>query len=812
MTILEEKLEQLEDLRTDNVELQDVNEQLLQELEKRDRAVEEAVAIICHLEEKVRRYQSTTTDVDPADQGMAGDLTSSSLPSSHERPSGVLPQEDEEQNLFAAESRQASSLADSQEPTTRLQHAATQNLSFLASRSDKNSALRSLYLAGETDSKARPSSYASSSNQVSTSTSDSVHASSADEADSPRLSILSESSFLSVYGDRNDFNLDGPPADVIESSGDVAGLRGSDSDLQPNMVDQTTPLAVETWIMQPTPHQTQDRSSSRKPRESLHIKNHHGPQHFWHLQPQGTRERPRIEPRPLVEMPAQSVAKQRYQPFADSLLQGPIFGGTTLPPTPDTLSTVDHDGRTESSSDLTAKGHSSSGSSGSSTTPVSFKRSRSNSDLGPFNIATLAGFNAKEASALVPVIPRQIPDHLPITGGVLTTSTSMALTGGDRHPHHPDPLKYAGPQLDRLDETPPNILQRSQLTSSGARTRPSSAMNLSQSVDSTSRSITSSVPSAQQYPVAAQGEKSAETVKSNRVISPARAKSNGAWDDSEMSSSPISELRNRVRGQKSSWTQPSPPNRRSSLSFATSLKKRGLASRLFGLSSTSPAVSNEHSHSTGLVVDPNVHSRPHTLNAIGRSLSHNPHSSAQSDPDSSLSDIGQTHSENDVDISRAYTQQMASLSRPPSKAREVNTSSGLGFSGLSSTPPGNAMRSQLIERHPQGEGTGAGAGALTGRLALLKTSRSGRSNLPSINAAYCSPYPVPPVNSISSSGTPPSQASATVIPAITNAVSDGRGTGGGEGVGREAGGENGDGRAAKSAKRRSLGRSMSAFT
>ena len=807
--MLEEKLEQLEGLRTDNVELQDVNEQLLKELEKRDRAVEEAVAIICHLEEKVRRYQSITTNVGPPTQEITGDLTSSPSPSDHKRSSEVLAQEDNEQTSFVAGSRQASSSADGQEPTTCPQHPATPNLSFLASRSDKNSALRSLYLAGETDNEARPSSYASSSNQVSTGTSDSVHASSADEADSPRLSLLSESSFLSVYGDRNDFNLDGPSADVIESSAaNVAGPHCSDLDSQQAVVDQTTPLAVETWIMQPTPHQTQNRSSSRKSREPLLDKNPHGSQYVWHLQPQGARERLRVEPRPLVELPAQSVVKQRYQPFVDSLLQGPIFGGSTLPPTPDTLSIVDHDGRTESSSDLTAKGQSSSRSSGSSTTPVSFKHSRSNSDLGPFNIATLAGFNAKEASALVPVIPRQVTDHLPIIGGSSTTSTSMALNGVDRHPYHPNPLKYAGPLLDRLDENPRNPLQRAQPPPPGAGTRPSSAMNLSQSVGSTSRSITSSVPSAQQYPVAPQGEQSTETAKSNRVILPARAKSNGARADSEMSSSPISELKNRVRGQKSSSRQPSPPTRRSSFSFATSLKKRGLASRLFGLSNTSPTVPNEHSRPGDLLVNPSVHSRPHALSAIGRSLSHNPDSSEQPDPDSSLSDAGQTHSENDIDTSHVHRQQKTTLSRPPSKAREINISSGLGFSSSPSNfLPGKARRSQLIERHPQGEGTGAGAP--TGRLALLKTSRGGGSSLPSTNTAICSPHPLPHVNAVSSSGIPPSQASTTVIPTITNAFSDERET---EGGGREAGGANGDRGAAKPTKRRSLGRSTSAFT
>jgi len=51
---LELKMARMQRLEEDNMELQEVNEELVSELEKRDRAVDEAVVLICDLEDRVR--------------------------------------------------------------------------------------------------------------------------------------------------------------------------------------------------------------------------------------------------------------------------------------------------------------------------------------------------------------------------------------------------------------------------------------------------------------------------------------------------------------------------------------------------------------------------------------------------------------------------------------------------------------------------------------------------------------------------------------------------------------------------------------
>ena len=66
MTALEDELEQARELEADNAEMQEVNEQLLEELEKRDSAIEEAVGIICELEEKVETLESRVTETSPS--------------------------------------------------------------------------------------------------------------------------------------------------------------------------------------------------------------------------------------------------------------------------------------------------------------------------------------------------------------------------------------------------------------------------------------------------------------------------------------------------------------------------------------------------------------------------------------------------------------------------------------------------------------------------------------------------------------------------------------------------------------------------
>ena len=167
----EEALEKrLAAAENDQRELQDVNEQLLVELEKRDealeqreQAVEEAVTIIVSLEDKIDRLEKERDAIRNIDNSYESDY----FRSSREQPS-----------------QSQSTLGEKKQPMTRMP-------SFLSEQSEGAQALRSLYLpAGH--------SYKNSDTALSK-----LEEEAQDNMNSPRLSALSESSFMSIYGNKD---------------------------------------------------------------------------------------------------------------------------------------------------------------------------------------------------------------------------------------------------------------------------------------------------------------------------------------------------------------------------------------------------------------------------------------------------------------------------------------------------------------------------------------------------------------------------------------------------------------------------------
>ncbi|KAG9242032.1 hypothetical protein BJ878DRAFT_482398 [Calycina marina] len=163
-TELEARVEAAEKKIVEQAELQEINEQLLGELEKRDQAVEEAVGIIVSLEDKVaalmrEREVVRNFDLQPEYQ------------------TGYSRTKHEYSNAQAeATTEKAASKAMARMP------------SFLSEQSDGVDALRSLYLpGGQSFSDAN---FPQSQEVVL----------SDDGLNSPRLSMLSESSFISIYG------------------------------------------------------------------------------------------------------------------------------------------------------------------------------------------------------------------------------------------------------------------------------------------------------------------------------------------------------------------------------------------------------------------------------------------------------------------------------------------------------------------------------------------------------------------------------------------------------------------------------------
>ncbi|KAH7311822.1 hypothetical protein BKA65DRAFT_155980 [Rhexocercosporidium sp. MPI-PUGE-AT-0058] len=158
---LEAKLEAAEKKLEEQAELAEINDDLLAELEKRDQAVEEAVGIIVQLEEKVDRLMQEREDVKAFDANYEP---------------GYFPQED-----FSSSPPQF------EKESLPLPKKISRMPSFLSETTEGNEALRSLYLPynGHSDS-----------------TLPKLSEEANDGMDSPRLSILSESSFVSVYGNK----------------------------------------------------------------------------------------------------------------------------------------------------------------------------------------------------------------------------------------------------------------------------------------------------------------------------------------------------------------------------------------------------------------------------------------------------------------------------------------------------------------------------------------------------------------------------------------------------------------------------------
>jgi len=159
-TRLEAALKQI----AEQAELQEVNEQLLAELEKRDQAVEEAVGMIVTLEDKVERLMKDREHVRSFEQNDSGYFRSS-----HSDGPPSSPPEREKGKLTAPKG------------LPRMP-------SFLTETTEGTEALRSLYLPH---------------NQSFTdATLPKLQEGTADGMNSSRLSVLSESSFLSVYGEK----------------------------------------------------------------------------------------------------------------------------------------------------------------------------------------------------------------------------------------------------------------------------------------------------------------------------------------------------------------------------------------------------------------------------------------------------------------------------------------------------------------------------------------------------------------------------------------------------------------------------------
>ncbi|KAI9765577.1 MAG: hypothetical protein M1840_007266 [Geoglossum simile] len=396
MTELEEQLEQSKELETENEELQEVNEQLLLELEKRDKAVEEAVGIICELEEKVEKLEeelmtetrpsTAQPDTDylttePEESAPPSSPPGTGNPKAPATPPPAASISKKNPSRPGITKTSSSKLIDVSTPYHRNPPAsAYRTPSFLTGEDSKSAgALRSLYLAGEEGKGSY--SFLTLSRRASGMSRDAPGSPdpNGDGMDSPRLSVLSESSFLSVYGDtrRLDLNADDEPIGGYyeEEKGDDQFGGAEDGVRQSNK--QTRVARVEKWI--------DDRATPSKPSRVSYGRGQflsigdvlHNRLHlvddgkFYRSSPQ--RESPtfsmreersrkeNIEPMGMTDeiifgknSPLQARGETFEPPGCEDeqrsenivpngMMSGTIFGQNLLPPTPDTMSTFDRD-------------------------------------------------------------------------------------------------------------------------------------------------------------------------------------------------------------------------------------------------------------------------------------------------------------------------------------------------------------------------------------------------------------------------------------------------------------------------------------
>ena len=285
---LEARLEALEKQVEEQAELQEVNEQLLAELEKRDQAVEEAVGIIVTLEDKVERLLKEREHVKDFDkQNESGYFR----PSHDEGPPSSPPE--------------------FKEPTPP-KNGLPRMPSFLSETTEGTEALRSLYLP--------PSQYSESLPRL-------QEEETMSGMDSPRLSVLSKSSFLSVYGEKQ-LSLDAP-----EASEDTPKRHRTSSSIEKwvgeSPAAKVTPVRPQSQLRKRQFLSINDVLES--PLQRLEKLKHTLEKHNDSLAS--------IRPQPEKAVSVQDKRKSRdalRRVFTD---QASFEHQQTLPPTPDTIST-----------------------------------------------------------------------------------------------------------------------------------------------------------------------------------------------------------------------------------------------------------------------------------------------------------------------------------------------------------------------------------------------------------------------------------------------------------------------------------------
>ncbi len=347
--VLETRLEKFQAFETDNRELQSINEELLLELEKRDVAVQEAVSLICELEAKNEDLQmavvrmdftqsSSKSDPEPVKEGtgIAVSPLSAISGTEHNGPSHLT--DTDVQTDTQAPSEHSLSAPDTLSPPKA--RSARRVPNFIRETKKSTNVLRSMYSNDGNASfvsVARPGSLFSGD--------DDDDYMDRQMTNSPRLSILSESGFSSIYGGRKDQNL-GEMEDKGEVPEPSLPKMASDSPQR----DAQRESRLHKWL----DDRNMPRTPSPKPTVNDKISSISEV-----LQGQNSAETTSATQYPREHRtPEKRQTKQARSPekrSATPSFGGPIFGSAVLPPTPDTMSTATLDANSSTPSIITEK-------------------------------------------------------------------------------------------------------------------------------------------------------------------------------------------------------------------------------------------------------------------------------------------------------------------------------------------------------------------------------------------------------------------------------------------------------------------------
>ncbi|KAL2819425.1 hypothetical protein BJX63DRAFT_428648 [Aspergillus granulosus] len=295
---LEDEVQELRAAEGDNQRLRESNEQLRQEVDKRDQAVTEAVELICQLEARVEELETGMGSPRPAAQPYMDDDSDVATPRNLST-LDIPERTSSRRSARFAERRRVSS------GSRHLQRAP----SFLLEESKSTAALRSLYIEAdiEEDEQPAPEPAATTKSESMNSMTETTEIV---ELESPRLSALSECSELSINNTpitEDGFDAIEIPVRKKETGGrtlDLSSTTPGSSDRDLVRIDQWYPVEADDAVKTDSPSGKTRRLSD------------------------------------IFKEPENSSPGSSFNSSSRKSRMESIFGGSRLPPTPDTMTTV----------------------------------------------------------------------------------------------------------------------------------------------------------------------------------------------------------------------------------------------------------------------------------------------------------------------------------------------------------------------------------------------------------------------------------------------------------------------------------------